>query len=110
MRWKNIRRGIFQWKQYTYLTSLEGSGLRSEGSKPLMLSPLKEGISRPSTISVGLDRGLESISISSKSIYHLYQRTWQIVQPSVLSLRPAYLPLSSVISIHRQFRQDSGIP
>ena len=43
-----------------YLTSRDGSGVRSDGSKPLMLSPRNEGISLPSTTSVGLDRGLPS--------------------------------------------------
>lgn len=42
----------------TYLTSRDGSGVRSEGSNPLILSPRNEGISFPLTISVGLDLGL----------------------------------------------------
>ena len=41
-----------------YLINLSGSGVLSEGSNPLILSPRKEGISFPSTISIGLDLGL----------------------------------------------------
>lgn len=52
-----------EWKYAD--TRREGSGRRDSGvaSKPLMLSPRKEGISTPFMTSIGLDRGLDLLAI-----------------------------------------------
>lgn len=77
-----------------YLTRREGSGVRSDGSKPLTLSPLKEGISCPLTVSVGLDLGLDGRSGRPHGPeFEAEDLTWRIVRPYVQSEQQACLPL-----------------
>jgi hypothetical protein len=60
-----------------------------------MLSPLNEGISRPSKISVGLERGLHEMSNNNDLAEESSGHTLQTAQPSSLFSRQAYLRLTS---------------
>ena len=70
-----------------------GSGVRSAGLNPLMLSPRNEGNSRPSTTSVGLERGLKNVNIKAAGESYI-GLTLRIVLPFWRFLQQTYSRLS----------------